>query len=138
MEFWEYNEHNIDGKGRLVLPASFRSAFEGGGVITFQGTHLAMMQPAEWDKTLRRMSSSGDYSDRELSFVKSFVTVFTPDAQNRVTIPARLREQVGLEREVALIGMGGHIAIYSRDVWHAIERDLAGGGDLAERLAEAL
>ena len=138
MEFWEYNEHNIDGKGRLVLPSSFRSAFEHGGVLTLQGSFVAMMQPAEWDKALRRMTSSGQYSTRELNYIKSFVTVFTPDAQNRVTVPARLRERVGLEQKVALIGMGGYIAIYPRDVWLALEQDLSAGGDLDERLADAL
>jgi MraZ protein len=138
VEFWEYNEHNIDGKGRLVLPSSFRSAFEKGGVLTLQGSFVAMMQPAEWDKALRKMTAGGDYSTRELNYIKSFVTVFTPDAQNRVTVPARLRQRAGLDREVAMIGMGGHIAIYPRDVWLALEDDLSAGGDLDDRLADAL
>lgn len=138
MDFWEYNEHNIDDKGRLVLPSSFRSAFEGGGVVTLQGNFIAMMQPARWEQVLRKMTDSGQYSTRELSYIKSFVTVFTPDGQNRVTIPARLRERVGLTREVALIGMGQHIAIYPRESWQAIESDMAAGGDLDERLSDAL
>ncbi len=138
MDFWEYNEHNIDDKGRLVLPSSFRSAFEQGGVLTLQGNFVAMMQPARWEQVLRNMAASGDYSNRELNYIKSFVTVFTPDGQNRVTIPARLRDRVDLGREVALIGMGTHIAIYPRDAWLAIESDMAGGGDLDDRLSEAL
>lgn len=138
MDFWEYNEHNIDDKGRLVLPSSFRSAFEGGGVLTLQGSFVAMMQPARWEQVLRKMTDSGQYSTRELNYIKSFVTVFTPDGQNRVTIPARLRERVGLEREVALIGMGQHIAIYPRESWQAIESDMATGGDLDERLSDAM
>ena len=64
--------------------------------------------------------------------------MFSPDGQNRVTIPARLRERVGLGRELALIGMGHHIAIYPRDAWHAIESELAAGGDLDDRLSDAL
>jgi MraZ protein len=135
VEFWDYNEHNIDGKGRLVLPSSFRSAFTDGGVLTYQGTYVAIMTPAEWEKRLREMTASGVYSAKELNFVKSMVTVFQPDAQNRVTIPARLRDRVGLDREVAMIGMGRHIAVYPRQVWLALEDDLA--GDLSTRLSEA-
>ncbi|MGI9579566.1 MAG: division/cell wall cluster transcriptional repressor MraZ [Microthrixaceae bacterium] len=138
MDFWEYNEHNIDDKGRLVLPSSFRSAFEGGGVLTLQGNFVAMMQPSRWEYVLRKMTESGQYSNRELNYIKSFVTVFTPDGQNRVTIPSRLRDRVGLTREVALIGMGQHIAIYPRDAWQALESDMAAGGDLDERLSDAL
>lgn len=141
-EFWDYNEHTMDGKGRLVLPSSFRSAFDKGGVLTFQGNHLALLTPTGWDKALRKMIDSGDYSTRELSFIKSFVTLFTPDAQSRVTVPARLRDRVGLEREVAMIGMGSHIAIYPRAEWLAIEEEIGGGDDgrsaLDERLADAL
>jgi len=142
VEFWEYNEHNIDGKGRLVLPSSFRAAFQDGGVMTFQGSHMALHQPAGWEKALRRMETGGEYTKRELGYVKSFVTLFTPDGQSRVTIPARLREAVGLDREVAMIGMGTHVAVYPRDVWKALEAELAAGVDggpgLSDRLAEAL
>ena len=137
MEFWEYNEHNIDGKGRLVLPSSFRTAFEQGGVLTYQGTHVAIMEPAEWTKRLREMTNSGAYSKAELGFIKSMVTVFTPDSQNRVTIPTRLRERAGLDREVAMIGMGSHVAVYPRDAWQALEHDLV-DSDLSTRLSEAL
>lgn len=138
MEFWEYNEHNIDGKGRLVLPSSFRESFESGGVMTFMGSRVVIFQPQVWEARLRKMSASGDFSPREIDFVKSFVTVFQPDGQNRVTIPARLRERAGLDREVALIGMGDHIDVYDREAWRALEDDLASTPDLAERLAQAL
>lgn len=142
MDFWEYNEHTIDGKGRLVLPSSFREAFTDGGVLTNQGDHVALHTPAGWDIAFRAMRESQDFTPRELAVVKSFVTRFHPDAQNRVTLPARLRQAVGLERDVALIGMGNHVALYPRDRWHQLEgevlADHAQGAGLAERLAVAL
>lgn len=138
MDFWEYNEHNIDGKGRLVLPASFRAAFEGGGVLTFQGKYVGIFEHSRWDAHLRQLRESGDFTTEEIRYVKSLVTEFTPDSQNRVTLPARLRERTGIEREVALIGMGEHIAVYARDEWKAFEAQVDVGGDLADRLSEAL
>ena len=138
VDFWEYNEHNIDGKGRLVLPSSFRESFEDGGVMTFMGSRVVIFEPAVWESRLRKMGASGNFTNREIDFVKSFVSVFTPDAQNRVTIPARLRERAGLEREVALIGMGDHIDVYDRAVWKSLEDEMAAATDLSDRLAEAL
>ena len=138
VDFWEYNEHNIDDKGRLVLPASFRSAFEGGGVLTFVGRSVGIFEHARWDAKLRQLRDSGDFSNDEIRLVKSLVTEFTPDSQNRVTLPARLRERAGIEREVALIGMGDHVAVYARDAWKAFEARLDAGGDLADRLSEAI
>ncbi len=142
MDFWEYNEHTIDGKGRLVLPSSFREAFAGGGVLTNQGDHVALLTPAGWDIAFRAMRDSQDFSPRELSVVKSFASRFHADAQNRVTLPPRLRQAVGLERDVALIGMGNHVALYPRDRWHQLEGEVlavpADGASLADRLAVAL
>lgn len=138
VDFWEYNEHNIDGKGRLVLPASFRAAFEGGGVLTFQGKYVGIFEHSRWDAHLRQLRDSGDFTTDEIRLVKSLVTEFTPDAQNRVTLPARLRARTGIEREVALIGMGDHVAVYARDEWKAFEAEVDTGGDLADRLSEAL
>jgi MraZ protein len=142
VEFWEYNEHNVDGKGRLVLPSSFRDAFDRGGVLSFQGSFVAIHDPAGWDKARRRMEDSGDYTKKELYWLRSFVTNFTPDSQNRVMLPARLREAVGVEREVALVGQGSFIAVYPRDVWHRLEDELTAASDgrpsLSDRLSEAL
>lgn len=138
VDFWEYNEHNIDGKGRLVLPASFRAAFEGGGVLTFQGRYVGIFEHSRWDARLRQLRESGDFSTAEIRLVMSLVTEFTPDAQNRVTVPVRLRERTGIEREVALIGMGDHVAVYAREEWKAFEAEVDAVGDLADRLSEAL
>jgi MraZ protein len=143
VDFWEYNEHTIDGKGRLVLPSSFRAAFADGGVLTNQGDYVGLHTPSTWEQAFRAMRDSENFTVRELAVVKSFVTRFEPDAQNRVTLPSRLRTAVGLERDVALIGMGNHVALYPRDRWQVLEGEVLGGAggvgpSLAERLAVAL
>jgi len=141
-EFWEYNEHNIDGKGRLVLPSSFREAFADGGVLTFQGTHAALHTPSGWDRARRALEDDTRFTKAEQAWVKSLVCPVVPDAQNRVMLPARLRAEVGLDKEVSLVGMGGHVAIYSTEAWHALEARLRGGDEhrppLNDRLAELL
>ncbi|MFV0315674.1 MAG: division/cell wall cluster transcriptional repressor MraZ [Microthrixaceae bacterium] len=134
--FWEYNEHNIDGKGRLVLPSTFRANLEGGGVLTWMGRRLAIYPPAVWEARLRKLSNDPAITPRQFSLLRSYVTAFTPDSQNRVTIPARLREQSGLDRSVALIGMGDHIDLYDLDAWKALEVAEA-TEELYDRLTEA-
>lgn len=142
MDFWEFNEHSIDGKGRLVLPSSFRSAFEAGGVLSNLGDHIGIHTATGWEAAYRKMRDQGGYTPREMAVIRSFATRFTLDSQNRVHLPGRLRSAVGVEREVALIGMGDHIALYPRDRWYEIESQTFapsdGGESLAERLAEAL
>ncbi len=140
MDFWEFNEHNLDDKGRLVLPASFRDAFEDGGILAFQGQCAVIHTPAGWENTIRKIEGSGDYSKRELAVIKSYVTHFKPDAQSRVKIPERLREATNLKSKVSLIGMGRYIALYPKDLWDQIQEETmrgpGGTSSLADRLSE--
>ncbi len=142
MKFWEYNEHNLDAKGRLVLPASFRDEFREGGILAFGGTHAMIHTLAGWQEVATNVETSGDYSPRELAVIKSFATQFAPDAQNRVKVPERLRAAAGLDREVALIGMGHYVALYSLDRWQQLQSEIMGDsvGDeaLMERLSESI
>jgi MraZ protein len=142
LRFWEYNEHNLDAKGRLVLPASFRDEFEFGGILAFGGTHAMIHTISGWQQVATSIETSGRYNPRELAVIKSFATQFKPDAQNRVKVPDRLRTAAGLDREVALIGMGHYVALYSLDRWQQIQGEvMADDGtddDLMERLSESI
>jgi MraZ protein len=42
-----------------------------------------------------------------------------PDKQNRVTIPANLREYAGLDRDLTVIGAGNRAEIWATDAWNA-------------------
>lgn len=124
VDFYDTFEHTIDGKGRLVLPSSYRGAFTDGGFLTLVGSYAALFTPEEWEKYRRRLEASGRFSRKELQYLFSFVTPFVPDAQNRISVSPRLRERVGLEREVTIVGSVTHAAIYPRDTWLALEADI--------------
>jgi MraZ protein len=121
VELYDQFEHTIDGKGRLVLPAPYRAAFAEGGFLSFLGRYAALFVPDEWERYRNRLERSGEF-DRELfQYVLSFVTPFQPDSQNRIGIPPRLRQRVGLDREVTIVGSGSHAAIYPREAWSDLE-----------------
>jgi MraZ protein len=124
MEFFDQFEHTIDDKGRMVLPAAYRHAFTDGGFLVFLGGSAALFTPDGWEKYRRRLDLSGKFSRRELQVVLSYVSPFQPDSQYRITVNPRLRQKVGLDREVTIVGSGTHLAIYARDAWAAIEADV--------------
>lgn len=121
MEFFDQFEHTIDDKGRMVLPAAYREAFAGGGFLTLLGDNAALFTPDGWEKYRRRLELSGTFSRDELRYLFSFVSPFTPDAQHRIAVSARLRERVGLGREVSIVGSSSHAAIFPRERWAALE-----------------
>ncbi|MEP6480770.1 MAG: cell division/cell wall cluster transcriptional repressor MraZ, partial [Rhodoglobus sp.] len=41
-----------------------------------------------------------------------------PDAQNRVTIPANLRDYAGLDRDLTVIGAGNRAEIWDTAAWN--------------------
>ncbi|MFM7063613.1 MAG: division/cell wall cluster transcriptional repressor MraZ [Actinomycetes bacterium] len=140
MEFYDQFEHNIDDKGRLVLPSAYRSAFTTGGFVTYMGDYAALFTPGEWDRYRRKLQESGEFTRRQLQTMFSFVTPFTPDAQHRISIGAKLRTEVGIDREVTIVGSGSHAAVYARSKWDAFEAGAMApdesGRSLADKIAD--
>ena len=129
MDFYDTFEHTIDGKGRLVLPASYRPAFTGGGFVTYLGKYAALFTPDEWEKYRRRLEASGQFDREQLQYLFSFVTPFQPDAQNRIGVSQRLRDKVGLERDVTIVGSVTHAALYPREAWSRVEAAIEAPAD---------
>lgn len=121
MDFYDTFEHTVDGKGRLVLPSSFRSAFVDGGFLTFLGEYAALFTAEGWESYRRKLQQAGTFSRRELQYLFSFVSPFQPDGQNRITLGQRLRDKTGIDRDVTLVGSGTHVAVYAREAWARIE-----------------
>lgn len=137
-EFLDNFDHTIDAKGRLVLPSAFRDAFTEGGVVTWLGGYAALFTPDGWEKYRRRLMNETNLSRDELQFMIGNSSRFEPDAQHRVPISRKLRDKIGIEREVAVVGSLSHVAIYPRDRWEQVEDDMLGpdetGLDLKEKV----
>ena len=64
MDLFDTYEHTIDAKGRLVLPAAWRSEFANGGVIANLVTCAALFPVANWER-YRRRDEGGREAPRE-------------------------------------------------------------------------
>lgn len=115
-------EHALDAKGRIVLPAAFRGAFEQSGFL-IKGSEacLALMTPTQFGDLAREMSSrskAGDASQRaaKRSFGAGAARVM-PDKQGRIAIPEELRAFAGLERDCMIIGSIDEVEIWDAARW---------------------
>jgi MraZ protein len=111
-------EHQLDEKGRLVLPAAFRPSLEDGGVLAPWERCLALWAPGQFDEVAqmikRRISEGGGDMDVMRVFLADAHTV-TPDRQGRFVIPEDHRGQAGLSREVVVSGQLDRIEIWDRE-----------------------
>ena len=115
----------LDDKGRLFLPAKFREGLAGGLVVTKgQERCLRVFSTAEFTRITERLrdapmtaKSTRDY--QRMMFAAAHDEV--PDRQGRITVPLKLREYAGLDRDCAVVGMNTHVEIWDAATWSEYE-----------------
>lgn len=120
-------EHTIDAKGRLAIPAKFRSQMDQGAVLSKgMGTCLSIYTLVRWEQKSNELiagMSSDELRDFERRIYPSACEVEL-DAQGRVVIPAKLRAYARLESEVTVAGVRDHFEIWDRAAWRAYQERL--------------
>ncbi|MCH8010596.1 MAG: division/cell wall cluster transcriptional repressor MraZ [Candidatus Marinimicrobia bacterium] len=116
----EYS-YSIDDKGRVNIPAKFRSALspdnENIFVITRGFDPCVVAYPlVEWQKVedgLRNLSSATKVYRAFIRSTVRYATSVNYDKQGRIQITPILREWAGLEKDVLIIGMVNKIEIWN-------------------------
>ena len=130
--------HNLDDKGRLIVPSRFRDVIRAGGgdaiMITRMDKSLFAYALNGWAKIEERMLDLADMSEhmrRVRRYFLGWAFECGCDKQGRVLVPPTLREYAGLAKEVVLVGLLDHFEIWSRDNWEKeneqMETDLQNG-----------
>jgi MraZ protein len=114
------SEHNLDAKGRLVLPAKFRDALEGRGYLTFSTDQVLQLWPfAEFQRQMRAMSPQQNSTTEQqrlfrLMSAYSFEVEIEP-SQGRIAIPAKLREVASLKSGQPVLISGAYTCV---ELWN--------------------
>jgi len=117
----------LDEKGRLFLPAKYRDELSGGLVVTKGQERCLYVFPAE---EFQRITDALASTPVTAKSVRDYSRVLfasasdeTCDRQGRVTIPSKLREYAGLERECVVIGANTRLEIWDADAWSEYEAE---------------
>lgn len=129
-------QHTLDGKGRVILPARFRDRLMGGVVLAMSKNRCIDVLPrVEFERRVEKMTAEVEAGTTDLQDLRVFASrAFeeVPDGQGRVTIPPRLREYAGLERDLSINGAIQSVEIWDRGAWDeyqaAAEEHFASGG----------
>lgn len=116
-------EHSLDDKGRMVLPSTFRSHLADHGFLSQYERCLGLWTPEEFRNVAQRLTDKvreGKASQFALRAFSANAHQVKPDAQGRVSIPQRLRDYAGLDRDVVVIGALDRIEIWDRDRWYEV------------------
>ena len=115
----EYN-HTIDIKGRIIVPAKFRSELGSEFVITVGLDGCLFIYPQkEFDELATKLAQlPGTAQARKLQrYIMSSAACVEVDKQGRILIPSVLREFSELQKDVVLIGVGSRVEIWSKERW---------------------
>ena len=117
----EYH-HNIDDKGRLIIPAKFRSEL-GEKFIIARGLEkcLYVYSKDEWNKTVAKLKTLPFTKKDVRTFDRFFFSGATEcefDRQGRINITSPLVSYADITKECVIIGANDRIEIWSETSWN--------------------
>ena len=127
----------IDAKGRMALPAKFRTQL-GPGLIMARGQErcVYLFPQAEFRRVAMQIqhTSLGNKAAREyLRVLLSGAVDQTPDKQGRVLVPQMLRDYAKLGSDIVVIGVGTRAEIWDKKAWEQYLADNEQGySDIAD------
>lgn len=117
-------DYAMDERGRVPLPPPYRDAFKD-GIVLSQGSPdrcLRLWTRTEFEKHAQELTAESGLRRKGKTLRWSFFSRSYPtelDKQNRVLIPAPLREYAGLTGKVLVIGAGECMEIWKPETFEA-------------------
>jgi MraZ protein len=116
------SNNRIDGKGRLVMPAKFRSKI--GEIVcctVSRNRSLAVYPMDEWAPYYEKIQAlpSTDEALKFKRFLLGNAEELPVDGQGRILIPEKLRKYANLVDQVVVNGAGDHLEIWNSESWSA-------------------
>lgn len=120
-------QHNVDPKGRLIIPSRFREELGYKFIIT-KGLDncLFVYSLEEWanlEAKLRTLPLTNKDARAFVRFFFSGASECETDKQGRILIPANLREYARLEKDVVVIGVSTRVEIWDKALWTEYNSD---------------
>ncbi|MCB9452652.1 MAG: division/cell wall cluster transcriptional repressor MraZ [Anaerolineaceae bacterium] len=126
--FWGEYSHQLDEKGRLIIPARFRPHLTSGAVLT-RGLdrNLVVYPQTAWTslcESLNQMPITHPTGRALRRLLFSGAMELTLDRQGRISIPAYLRDYAALDSEVLIAGMETFLELWEPTSWRATLNDV--------------
>ena len=135
----EYH-HNIDEKGRIVLPGKFRE--DRTKIVITRGLEkcLYLYTIEDWEKVVAKLNTLPFTKKDARTFMRSFfagASVCEFDKNGRINITSPLVNYAGLTKECVIIGVNDRIEIWDESLYNTFMDENASTLDeIAENLFE--
>ncbi len=114
-------KHSVDEKGRVAVPAKFRSILSEGGILT-RGNDgcLTIYRLNEWEELMAKVSKLPQSKAEVRSYVRfllSGAVDVKTDKQGRINIPSYLKDFAGVTKKVVFVGVYDKLEVWDEAKW---------------------
>jgi MraZ protein len=116
--FYGSYSHNLDNKGRLVIPSKMRDEFGGKAYILkgYDGC-LSIYKEADFAKLMEKINSLSFNKKSAREFIRTqlaSVCELEIDRQGRALLPTQLLNNYSIGKEVIVVGVYDHIEVWNK------------------------
>ncbi|MFC4712538.1 division/cell wall cluster transcriptional repressor MraZ [Planococcus dechangensis] len=134
-------QHNVDAKGRLIVPAKYRDLLGEQFVITRGLDQCLFGYPMnEWNKIEEKLKEMPVTKKDARAFTRFFFSGAQEvelDKQGRVNIPGPLLNYAKIDKECVILGVSNRFEIWAKDAWEAyFEESEESFNEIAENLTD--
>lgn len=120
------HQRTLDEKGRLALPSAFREHLSTACMVTRVSDRpaLGVWSEQEFAETIARLKANiatGENTQDDFRRFTGNADQLKIDGQGRITIPAAMRERIGVGREALVVGVWDRFEIWNADNYEQLE-----------------
>ena len=120
--FLGHFQHNLDDKGRLMIPARFRELLAAGAFITQGFDKCLMVMTDVYFKEVYDRISAMNLADPTARLLRRLILSnaypVEADRVGRILIPQNLRQVIMLDGEAIVAGQGEYFEVWTPAAWN--------------------
>jgi len=116
-------QHNLDEKGRLMIPAPFRQTLEAGAFITQGFDRCLMVMTTDYFEEVYNRINAMNLADPTARLLRRLILAnaysVDLDKVGRILVPQNLRQFAGFDGEAIVAGQGEYFEVWTPTDWNA-------------------
>jgi len=114
-------QHTIDSRGRLFIPARMREKLGDSVIITklFEDC-LTIYTIDRWRKAEEKLETMTQTAQIDLRPLFANASEVDLDSQGRILLAKDLRDKVGIDKNVTIVGIGLHVQIWDSEAYKKV------------------
>ena len=131
--------HNLDEKGRIIIPTKIREQLTSTVVVTIGFDKCISLYSMEgWEKfqtSLLTLPANSQDARKHVRLIVGSASTLEFDKQGRINLPSNLLNHAGASKECVVVGVLDHVEIWCKEVWDKYQNEAM---DDMEEIAEKL